>query len=44
MSFLKDVIELANKLLLLPKDLNIIVLTLSTTNNTDDADRQGRLL
>lgn len=39
MSFLKDVIELANKLPLLPKDLNIIVLTLSTANNTDDADR-----
>lgn len=27
------------ELTLLSKDLNIIVLTLSTTNNTDDVDR-----
>lgn len=43
-SFLKDVIQVYNKLPLMPADLNIVVLKPADADDTDTADRNGRQL
>lgn len=41
-SFLKDVIQVYNKLLLMPADLNIVVLKPADANDANTADRNAR--
>lgn len=43
-SFLKDMIQVYNKLPLIPTDLNIVVLKLAEADNTNTADRYARQL
>lgn len=42
--FLKDVIQVYNKLLLMLADLNVVVLKPADTDDTDTADRNARQL
>lgn len=44
MSFLKDIIQVYNKLLLMPTNLNVVVLKLADADDTDTANRNTRQL
>lgn len=43
-SFLKDIIQVYNKLLLIPTNLNVVVLKLANADDTDTTDRNARQL